>query len=154
MQKLLSVLAVIRSFRIVRNLVYKKNDKKDIVNIINLHNRKFGQIDNLTKLYLYTHKNRSLYTIIKDDVCIAYALYIARDNNEIHLKGIAVEDNYLGKGFAKKILSDSISELGNFFKIISLNVVSDNTGAISLYKSFGFVIESENEDEISMIFKK
>lgn len=153
MQKLISVLTVIKSFGYVRKLTYKQNDV-NIRDIIDLHNRKFSKIDNQTKLYLYTHKNRSLYTIIKDGKLIAYALYIARNDREVHLKGIAVEDNYQGKGFAKILLSDSISELGKFFDMISLNVVSNNIRAISLYESFGFAIISENEDEISMILKK
>jgi ribosomal protein S18 acetylase RimI-like enzyme len=79
--------------------------------------------------YLYVENNKPL----------GYA-HLDKEEDIIWL-GIAVVEDAIGKGIGKKLMSQLIifAEQNNI-KTIKLSVDSNNTGAIALYKNFGFEI--------------
>ena len=60
--------------------------------------------------------------------------------------GMAVKDDYQGKGVGNKLLSSAIDLAENWLNIqrLELTVYTDNDAAIALYKKNGFVIEGES----------
>ncbi len=57
--------------------------------------------------------------------------------------GIAVAHTHQGKGIGNQLMRETINMCDNWLNIsrIELTVFADNTGAIALYKKFGFEIE-------------
>lgn len=57
--------------------------------------------------------------------------------------GIGIHDDFAGKGIGSKLLATLIDAAENWHDIrrIDLNVFTDNTSAIGLYRKFGFEIE-------------
>jgi RimJ/RimL family protein N-acetyltransferase len=60
------------------------------------------------------------------------------------------EDDYRGKGIGKIAMAWIINYGFKKQKLhkINLGVIKDNTPAVNLYKSLGFVVEGEMKDEV------
>lgn len=71
-------------------------------------------------------------------------IMLKRKKNDKHLVGslgIAVKDNYQGKGIGSLLLETVLKAICDYdIKRITLGVVKDNVRAIKLYKKFGFKI--------------
>jgi ribosomal protein S18 acetylase RimI-like enzyme len=61
-------------------------------------------------------------------------------SNHIGTLGISITKDYRGMGIGKKLIINSIAASKGIFEIISLDVISSNIAAISLYKKIGFDI--------------
>lgn len=57
--------------------------------------------------------------------------------------GMAVRDDFHGKGIGKALLSALLNQADNWMNLVrvQLDVYTDNAPAIGLYKKFGFVVE-------------
>jgi len=59
---------------------------------------------------------------------------------EYYLRSLAVSPSYRGRGLGRKLLERYIQNgLDDGFKCFRLDVLADNTAAVNLYSSFGFV---------------
>lgn len=77
---------------------------------------------------------------LQDNAPVAIAL-IARRTSEARLAAFAVRPEFRGKGLAKLVLPPLLSSLAQQGVVrMSLEVIKDNTSAISLYQSLGFRI--------------
>lgn len=101
----------------------------------------------------YKNNNKKKFFTICDDkkpIGFMGLSNINKINKNADLFIVIGEDNYRGKGFAKK----AIVWLTNFgfrklgLHKINLGVIEENIVAIKLYKSVGFKIEGKMKDEI------
>ena len=84
--------------------------------------------------------NIGLYTrVVCDNNTVAYYC-LCEDADRMELDDLYVLPAYRGKGIGSRILEKCLSETN---KEIYLYVFSQNTGAISLYKRFGFAISEQ-----------
>lgn len=97
-------------------------------------------------------ENRSLEVIknhlitvllVNDNLPIAYG-HLDKEDNDVWL-GIAVSDNYRGKGYGEKMLKYLIkyAKVKNIQQI-KLSVDNNNIPAINLYKKYGFIEYKED----------
>jgi len=77
--------------------------------------------------------------------CVGYG-HLDNENGEIWL-GIIVFDEYIGKGYGKKIISSLIE---SYSGPISLTLDVTNIAALNLYLSFGFKIIEKNKNYYKM----
>lgn len=68
-----------------------------------------------------------------------YSLMVPVSDYGLSLMSLLVGKNFQGKGLGRQLLSQSIALARSLdYKQIELSVAPDNTGAVSLYQSFGF----------------
>lgn len=76
------------------------------------------------------------------------------NNNDAEYWGYIGEKEYWGKGFGVQIIDYMANKAESLsLKSIYLFVIKENSRAIKLYQKKGFIIESENEDELKMRLK-
>ena len=75
---------------------------------------------------------------------------ISKTNKNADLFIAIGEDSYRRKGFGKNAMEWLIEYGFQKLKLhkINLGVVRDNTSAISLYKSMGFIVEGTMKDDV------
>jgi len=71
--------------------------------------------------------------------------YEIKNSDHIYISGLVINPEFQGKGFGKKAL---LSLLEKFKDVSRIDLVThpDNTKAVNLYKSLGFVEESRQEN--------
>ncbi|TSC94818.1 MAG: N-acetyltransferase GCN5 [Candidatus Berkelbacteria bacterium Athens1014_28] len=118
---------------------------------------KIGQKTNLTKEkeWFENYKNsdnKKFFTICDNSKPIGFMglSNISKSNKNADLFIAIGDDQYRGKGFGKLAMKWLINYAFEKLKLhkINLGVVKDNTPAVKLYHSLGFVIEGEMKDEI------
>ena len=100
-----------------------------------------------------------VYTIILLDgeLPIGYGHLDNSDNKSTVWLGIALAEQYLGKGLGSILLNNLIKEADKLnYLIIQLTVDSENIPAIRLYKKFGFKIlkEINSDKKIFLMLRK
>ena len=144
---------------IVGNKVLLRSFKKDdLESIVKIHNdieikklamyHPFPVSYTMDEIWLdrivSSTNNDSIYFVIeeKDTQCFAGFVSLTNMNwiNRNYNFGIIIDQNFQGKGFGKEttelILNYSFQKLN--MRKVSLNVLSENTRAINLYKKLGF----------------
>jgi len=89
----------------------------------------------------YLIRSQNYFYVIESEGCVAaYIILLKRKNSKsLRLYAIAVAPFARGKGYAKKLISKAIEiARQNEYKMLSLEVKTDNHAAISLYQSLGF----------------
>ncbi len=98
------------------------------------------------------NKNKKFFTICDNNKPIGFMglSNISKINKNADLFIAIGEDEYRGKGIGKIAMKWLINHGFNKLKLqkINLGVIQDNTPAVNLYKSLGFVIEGEMKDEV------
>lgn len=111
--------------------------------------------ENRDKLVNYSKSFRNIFYVIKNnDVVIGYCIYYLKPalsfkgfEMQSVLSALAIDMNFRGKGFAEKLLKESIEEMKlNGIKVIALYVQINNHRAIQLYKKIGFRIITETKN--------
>lgn len=99
-----------------------------------------------------TDKNKIFFTVCDDSKPIGFMglSNISKINRNADLFIAIGEDDYRGKGIGKIAMKWIIDYGFNKLKLhkINLGVIKDNTPAVNLYKSLGFVIEGKMKDEV------
>jgi len=81
----------------------------------------------------------SSYRVIRENGEIAsFALSVMDSNNKSRLSNVFTFQEYRGKGYAKKIVSNILNEIIDSGRIACLNVDQNNPISYHLYKSLGF----------------
>ncbi|MBN2854446.1 GNAT family N-acetyltransferase [Patescibacteria group bacterium] len=98
------------------------------------------------------NKNKKFFTICDNSKPIGFMglSNISKPNKNADLFIAIGEDDYRGKGIGKIAMEWVINYGFNTLKLhkINLGVIKDNTPAVSLYKSLGFIVEGEMKDEV------
>lgn len=90
-------------------------------------------------------KNNECFFIKNGDEIVGSIEYKIINTDHAYIGGIVVKPAFQGLGIAKKALN-IIFQLIKKIKRIDLVTHPDNTKAIKLYESLGFIIESRKED--------
>lgn len=86
-------------------------------------------------------KASTVYLIFKDKTAVGDISYEKKSDSSVYLSGFVVDPKLQGQGIGREALIIIMEELKNE-KIIKLVTHPENSGAIRLYLSFGFVIKS------------
>ncbi len=98
------------------------------------------------------HDENILLLYKKETVPMGYVFAKKREEDYL-IDGLYVDTSFRNQGIAKKLIKEVIKEinsLGNYK--ISINVLTKNKVAISLYQTMGFLIEKETELRYSMVY--
>ena len=105
----------------------------------------------------FNNHNEVIYLIFKNDVVVGDASYEKKPDGSAYLSGLVIDTQFQRQGIGRKTMEIIMEELKDT-KIIKLVTHPENTAAINLYISFGFVIKSrienyfgDNEPRIEMI---
>ena len=118
----------------------------------------FAYADNLDKKEIDKINNYVLesikeeindYKVIEIDNKVIGSLLVRKENNEVLLDEIYIEEKYRGLGIGSKL----IREILNKHSVVYLWVYKENTGAIKLYSSLGFKIIEETETRYRMKYE-
>ncbi|MDR1285215.1 MAG: GNAT family N-acetyltransferase [Campylobacteraceae bacterium] len=91
--------------------------------------------------FIYHIKKNPLFVYEKESKICGYILLLSRKNSEkIKVYSIAVSKNFRGFGVASKLLEKSfLYALNEGKKFAKLEVRTDNTSAIKIYKKYNFL---------------
>jgi len=122
--------------------------KDEIKNIILLLDSINSRIDD-TEVYINKMlKFATILPYIEEGKLQGFISYYSNDpsRENAYLTLIAIHPDFQGKGLGKKLLSCSLVDLQQKkFKNYSLEVLKNNTAAISLYENFGFKIKEDRD---------
>lgn len=127
----------------------EKSNTEDIPLLIALEEK--VAVTHLYSLMLATEEweedmaNGPVFLIKKDSVAVGSLSYGKKSPHHIHIRGVVVIPEFQGQGIARKVLTDFLAEHKNVERI-DLVTHPDNTPALHLYQSHGFVIESRQEN--------
>ena len=133
---------------------WKQTDKEDIVpvedsmlpEILRIQAEGFKH-ENQGRIVKYSNIFRNIfYVIISQDKVVGYCIYYLKPvisfrgfEKQSVISEIAVDGNFRGRGFAERLLKESIEEMKlNGISSILLYVDINNQPAIRLYEKFGF----------------
>jgi [ribosomal protein S18]-alanine N-acetyltransferase len=111
--------------------------------------------ENREKLVNYSKSFRDVFYVINNnDKVIGYCIYYLKPalsfkgfEMQSVLSALAIDINFRGKGFAERLLKESIEEMKlNGITVITLYVQINNHHAIQLYKKIGFRIITETKN--------
>lgn len=128
----------------------RKADNSDIEKLVELEKSVAGDktssiIPSTMAEWAEDIKNGVVYLIQKDGVVVGDIQYEKKGEGHMQITGLVVKPEFQRQGIAREALTQILEELKNF-KRIDLTTHPKNTKALELYKSLGFVVESEKED--------
>ncbi len=91
-----------------------------------------------SKTMLDKLKNNIVYLIKKDEIIVGIIRYRMINKSYAHISGVVVHSDFQSQGIARSALSILLEEL-KFIKRIDLVTHPQNSNAIRLYLSFGFI---------------
>ena len=86
-------------------------------------------------------KDAEIYLIFEDGIIVGDTSYEKRPDGSAYLSGLVIEPKFQGQGIGRKVMEIIMKELKNA-KTIKLVTHPENSAAIKLYLSFGFVIKA------------
>ena len=86
-----------------------------------------------------------MYLIENNNIVAGSLLYEKKDNGNFYIGGLVVSPRFQGQGIAREVMMVVLGKFKNV-KRIYLVTHPNNTKAIALYKSLGFVAESRKEN--------
>lgn len=89
--------------------------------------------------------NAIIYLIIKDDKVIGDTSYEKNPDGSVYLSGLAIDPEFQGQGIGREVMNQIMKELAGAKKIM-LMTHPENTAAVKLYSSFGFVTGARKEN--------
>jgi ribosomal protein S18 acetylase RimI-like enzyme len=90
-------------------------------------------------------KNNIVYLIQNGNETVGSIEYEMKSSEHAYISGLVVKPEFQGKGIGREALKQLLEKIGGL-KRIDLVTHPDNTSALKLYKSFGFVVESRKEN--------
>lgn len=109
-----------------------------------------NKLQNVEKMCSDTDPDNHVFVAVMDGKVVGVAgLHINKNPRTRHVGGlgISVHKAYHGKGIGSKLMTTLLELADNWLMLVrvELTVFSDNSGAIELYKKFGFFVEGEQK---------
>lgn len=95
--------------------------------------------------FLSEIKNNEVFVIEKEGKIVGSIMYEIKSPEHIYLSGLVVDPRFQGQGIARQAMEIILADLTDKNRI-DLVTHPENTKAINLYKSLGFVIEGQKEN--------
>ena len=89
--------------------------------------------------------NGPIYLIEKDGIVVGNISYEKKSDDRVYISGLAIDSHFQNQGIAREVLGQILESLKDI-KRIDLMTHPENTVALKLYQSLGFVIESRKEN--------
>jgi len=89
--------------------------------------------------------NDVVYLIKKDGKIVGSISYEIKNKDHAYESGLVIKPEFQKQGLAKRAMLKLLEELNNF-KYVDLVVHPENTSAVKLYKSLGFVERERKEN--------
>ena len=145
------------------NIILKKATIKDIPVLLAIEN-KLANLKTFSAMTSekewqdeFSKDNVVIYLILKDEIVVGDSSYERKPDGSVYLSGLAIDPQFQKQGIGREVMRLTMEELNNV-KTIRLMTHPENSGAIKLYLSFGFVIKSwkdnyygDGEPRIEMI---
>jgi ribosomal-protein-alanine N-acetyltransferase len=116
----------------IRSLRYS-----DLPQVISIERRAFPTAWSLAMFVLELSKPSGISLAALDDDGLVGYLICSRYDQAWHLMNVAVDPDYLRRGYATALLTEMIERAGHDSPL-TLEVRVSNAGAIALYERFGF----------------
>ena len=87
----------------------------------------------------------SVYLIQKNNTTVGSISYKKQDGGNVYISGLVINPHFQGQGIAHEVLVNLLIELKDF-KRVGLVTHPNNTPALRLYQSLGFVVEDKKEN--------
>jgi ribosomal-protein-alanine N-acetyltransferase len=128
-------------------MIITKAITSDASKLFTLEQELFSEVNYpLSRNGFYYHiKNNLLYVAKQDDEVVGYILTLVKRSHP-KVYSLGVSEAFRGQNIASKLFETTINELKVLgFKKLELEVRTDNTGAVQLYKKLGFEIQRTSE---------
>lgn len=89
--------------------------------------------------------NGPIYLIEKDGIVVGNISYEKKSDDHVYISGLAIDSRFQNQGIAREVLGQILESLKDIERI-DLVTHPENTVALKLYQSLGFVIESRKEN--------
>ncbi|MEP6676943.1 MAG: GNAT family N-acetyltransferase [Ferruginibacter sp.] len=128
----------------VQMIIYQKINFPITEEIVKLNKEKYAELTDLVNLVQPGYfKNKTMllgnyYGIIKNGQLIAASGERMQLNKYIEVSAVVTHPDHTGKGYAKQLVSHTVSKIFDQDKIPFLHAAATNTGAIQLYEKLGF----------------
>ena len=86
-----------------------------------------------------------VYLIEKDSKVVGSLSYEKKGDDHVYISGLVIVPEFQGQGIGREVLTVLLKQFENV-KRVDLVTHPDNTVALTLYESLGFVVESRKED--------
>ncbi len=128
-------------------MILRKAIISDASKLYALEQELFSEVNYpLTRNGFYYHiKNNLLYVAKQDDEVVGYILTLIK-RKEPKIYSLGVSETFRGQNIASKLFVRTINELQELgFNNLELEVRTDNSAAIKLYKKLGFKTQRTSE---------
>lgn len=93
----------------------------------------------------FSNGNVTVYLVLKDGIIVGDASYEKKPDGSFYLSGLAIDPQFQRQGIGREVMNSIMDELKDI-KVIKLLTHPENSVAVKLYLSFGFVIKSRKEN--------
>jgi len=129
------------------NIILKEAGVEDISTIIAIEKKLVG-IKTFSPMTTeeewkeeFAKVSQKIYLVLKDGIVVGDTSYEKKSDGSVYLSGLAVDPQFQKQGIGREVMRLIMEELKDVNKVY-LVTHPENSGAIKLYLSFGFVIKS------------
>ncbi|MEK7629438.1 MAG: GNAT family N-acetyltransferase [Patescibacteria group bacterium] len=90
-------------------------------------------------------QNNTVYIIENEGKMVGSISYERKSDDHVYISGLVINPSFQNQGIARQVMNVILKELKDI-KRIDLVTHPDNSPALKLYQSLGFVIESRQEN--------
>jgi ribosomal protein S18 acetylase RimI-like enzyme len=135
----------------MEKIIFKKATIKDIPVLIEIERKLIGlktysvQITEKEWEDALNKENEVVYFILRDGEVVGNISYEKKSGDTAYIDGFAIDPKFQKQGIGRETIRLLLEELKNM-KRIELVTHPENTGALKIYLSFGFVIKERKEN--------
>ncbi len=132
-------------------IIFKKATIKDIPVLIEIEKKLIGiknysaEITEKGWEEVFNKNNAVVYLILRDGKIVGDASYEIKPDGVAYISGLAIDPQFQKQGIGREATRLLLEELKNM-KRIELVTHPENSGALKIYLSFGFVIKEQKEN--------
>lgn len=132
-------------------LVLVKALKEDIGVLIEIEKLVAGQKTYSAMLTMeewleqFNKENNKIFFVKRGEEVLGEVSYEIKEPGHAYIDGLVIKPNFQGQGIGREVMKIILEELKDF-KRIDLVTHPDNTAAVKLYQSMGFIVESRKEN--------
>lgn len=127
----------------------RKATEKDLESLLNLE-RSVNGVKTYSAMidpeeFLAEMKKSEVFIIEKNEQIVGSIMFETKSPDHVYISGLVVAPDFQGQGIARRAMELVMEKIGNKNRI-DLVTHPENDKAINLYKSLGFIIESQKEN--------